>query len=398
MTERIFSFCLTILVLLTALPASAARLSIGYLELADDPRYAERTAYARIQLRSHSRPLPGAQVAIEESAMIGQVMDMEFRLSQYRGEDTEELLEKIGQWRKQDVRFVLLDLPAGVVDTVARKTRDQGVLLFNVSAPENSLRRDRCQPHLMHTLPSHGMSADALMQYLASRKWRKLLLLQGAQAEDRLLTEAIRHSADRFGAKIVDVKRFELGNDPRARRHNNIHLLTSGDEYDAVVVADSEGEFGRYVPYQTQLPRPVVGTTGLTPSAWSRVYERHGAPQVNDRFEQYASRPMRDRDWAAWAAVKAIVQSALRMKNVELDTLEDYLRSERLNVDGAKGPALDFRSWNNQMRQPILLATHDAVIARAPIDGFLHAHDALDTLGDDAEESTCHFENNDTSE
>jgi len=31
------------------------------------------------------------------------------------------------------------------------------------------------------------------------------------------------------------------------------------------------------------------------------------------------------------------------------------------------------------------------VIAKAPIDGFLHEKNNLDTLGIDARESTCHF-------
>jgi ABC transporter substrate binding protein (PQQ-dependent alcohol dehydrogenase system) len=98
---------------------------------------------------------------------------------------------------------------------------------------------------------------------------------------------------------------------------------------------------------------------------------------------------MSERDWAAWVAVKAIVQSALRTQGADFPELAAFLRSDKLNVDGAKGPALSFRAWNNQLRQPILLSTHDAMIARAPIEGFLHPRNTLDTLGDDATESRC---------
>jgi ABC transporter substrate binding protein (PQQ-dependent alcohol dehydrogenase system) len=388
MIKRLLQMCIVAL-LLAALPAAAERLRIGYLELAEDPRYAERTAYARIQLRANSRPLPGAQVAIEEADMIGRVIDTRFALEHHRGTSLDDLLATLERWAQEDIRLVLLDLPADAAAALAAKTRGQDLLLFNLSAPEDGLRRDQCQPHLMHAIPSHAMQMDALVQYLVAKDWRDLLVLQGPLSADAALVAALERSAGRFGAKVVAVRPFELGNDPRRRERNNIPLLTAGESYDAVVVADSEGEFGRYVPYQTKAARPVVGTTGLVPVAWSWVWERHGAPQVNDRFQQHVGRHMSERDWAAWVAVKAIVQSALRTQGAAFPELVAFLRSDKLKLDGAKGPALNFRAWNNQLRQPILLSTHDAMIARAPIEGFLHPRNTLDTLGDDAAESRC---------
>jgi hypothetical protein len=41
------------------------------------------------------------------------------------------------------------------------------------------------------------------------------------------------------------------------------------------------------------------------------------------------------------------------------------------------------------LRQSILLHTDNAVIARAPLEGFLHQKNNLDTLGVDAAESIC---------
>ena len=44
------------------------------------------------------------------------------------------------------------------------------------------------------------------------------------------------------------------------------------------------------------------------------------------------------------------------------------------------------------MRQAVLLHTHNAVIARAPLEGFLHQTNNLDTLGPDRPESACRFD------
>ena len=47
------------------------------------------------------------------------------------------------------------------------------------------------------------------------------------------------------------------------------------------------------------------------------------------------------------------------------------------------------RVWQVKLRMPMLLSTDDAVIAIAPIEGFLHALNTLDTLGTDQPEFAC---------
>ena len=98
-----------------------------------------------------------------------------------------------------------------------------------------------------------------------------------------------------------------IGRDPRERAQNNVTLLTAGADYDVVVVVDADGEYAREVPYQVQKPRPVVGAAGLVPDWWHWAWERHGAPQLNNRFTKVAKRPMTGYDWSAWMAVKAMV-------------------------------------------------------------------------------------------
>src|SRR5262249_6280328 len=133
------------------------------------------------------------------------------------------------------------------------------LLLFNLTALEDSLRQERCQPHLFHVAPSHAMLTDALAQFLVAKKWRQALVLKGPAPGDAALQAAFERAAKRFGVKIVDTRAFVLGKDPRERAQNNVALLTAGGDYDVVVVADSDGEFAREVPYQTQKPRPVTG-------------------------------------------------------------------------------------------------------------------------------------------
>jgi ABC transporter substrate binding protein (PQQ-dependent alcohol dehydrogenase system) len=98
---------------------------------------------------------------------------------------------------------------------------------------------------------------------------------------------------------------------------------------------------------------------------------------------------MRGEDWTAWIGVKAIIEAVLRVRVADFTKIAAHLKSADFRVDGSKGQALTFRPWDNQLRQPIQLATTDAVIAQAPFPQFLHQTENLDTLGADRPDSAC---------
>ncbi|MBX3682635.1 MAG: amino acid ABC transporter substrate-binding protein [Thauera sp.] len=383
-------FALAASLLFFALAAGAAEvIRFGYLELADDPRYDERKAFFRTLSRPLGAPFAGAEVALREARFVGQAIGVSFDLVRARGADAPALLAELEKLHAEGVRHFLIDAPGKVVAEVAAATRGRELLLFNVSAPDDALRQAQCQAHLYHTIPNHGMQADALAQFLVAKKWRNVLLLQGPRDEDRLIGAAFENSARRFGLKIVDKKDFVLSNDPRQRDLGNVGLLTAGGDYDVVFVADSDGEFARSVPYDTVRPRPVVGAEGLVAEAWHWAWSRHGAPQLVSRFDKQAGRHMGSADWAAWVAVKAVVEAVVRTGNAPFDKRVAYLGGEEITIDGFKGNRLYFRDWDRQLRQPILIATHNAVIERAPLQGFLHQTNNMDTLGFDRRDSRC---------
>ena len=380
------------LVLAAAAPAGAAaahELVIGYLALKKDPRYTRKRAYARYLTQALGSPYVAARVAIEESRFVGAVVGVEFKLERRRAKSPAALADAALGLADAGVHYLLIDAPAPVVDDVARATRDRDLLLVNVSARDDALRQEQCQSHLLHVIPSHAMLMDALVQYLVSRKWREVLVLSGPRPEDEQLTVAFSRSAKRFGVKIVERRPFVLSNDPREREKNNVALLTAGADYDIVFVADTDGEFARGVPYQTILPRLVVGTEGLAAAGWHWAWDRHGAPQLENRFEKKAKRPMRDVDWAAWMSVKAVVEAVLRTGGTDFAAVRDYLLGDEIVLDGFKGNRLSFRPWNRQLRQPLLLITHNWVVERAPLRGFLHQTNNLDTLGFDERDTRC---------
>jgi ABC transporter substrate binding protein (PQQ-dependent alcohol dehydrogenase system) len=156
-----------------------------------------------------------------------------------------------------------------------------------------------------------------------------------------------------------------------------------------LVVADESGQFGDYLPYRTWDARPVAGTQGLVPTSWHPALEQWGASQFQNRFVRLANRSMRPLDYNVWVAIRSIGEAAARTRANRADALIAYLRSEEFELAAFKGRKLSYRSWNGQLRQPILLGTPKLTVTVSPQPGFLHQTSELDTLGPDKPESVC---------
>jgi ABC transporter substrate binding protein (PQQ-dependent alcohol dehydrogenase system) len=240
------------------------------------------------------------------------------------------------------------------------------------------------------------MKADALAQYLVWKQWTRWFLVHGSHPEDQALAAAYQRAALRFGAEIVETR--EYADAGGARRTDSGHVqvqqqmpvFTQGAaEHDVLVVADESEVFGDYMPYRTWEARPVVGSSGLVPTAWSRVQEQWGGTQLQRRFEGFAGRPMTARDYNAWLAVRSLGEAVTRSRSSDPKTLHAYLVGDQFAIAAFKGEGLSFRPWNQQMRQPIILATPRVLVSVSPQAQFLHQRTPLDTLGYDEPESAC---------
>jgi ABC transporter substrate binding protein (PQQ-dependent alcohol dehydrogenase system) len=369
------------------------KLTIGFVEIDGDPRYEPIRGFERLILKTHEHPFAGAQVGIDEAAALSRVLKTDFVLERITVKSAEEVAPAVQQALEgRGIHFFLIDAPAEAFKPLAAAVRGRDALLFNVSAPDDSLRRALCALEFVHTMPSLAMSMDALVQYLISRKWRDYLVLQGPGPDDDMRTKAFVSSAKKFGARIAAHQNFKAGTDPRERELNNPALLSAiSRDYDVVFVADEAFDFVRQVPYHTVRPRPIVGGIDLEPVAWHWTWEHNGAPQVNSRFEKRSGgRHMEGPDWAAWIAVKMIVQSALRTRSLDFAQQRKFILGDA-TFDGDKGLAVGVRPWDHQVRQAVLLAAPYAVVASAPVEGFMHRTNELDSLGDDEPETTCHL-------
>lgn len=363
---------------------------IGYLSLDYDARYDEKKVFAGLALRPLPRPVKAAEMGVTDLKALSDAMNFTPTLDEETGADVAGLVDKVRQMSAAGERFIVVDLPADVLDQIAAATRDLEVTLINTTAHEDYLR-DRCYPNLLHTAGSDRQFADALVQLLRTRNWNNVLVLEAQAPRDKELADAFVAAAQRLRINIVDRRTVTLAADSESREENNTQLVTGGVDYDVIYIADTQGDFARYLPYATQLPRPVIGSTGLVATEWHWTWDRDGASQVTSRYDQLTgtTQQMGGAQWAAWTATKSVVTAYAKSRQTDPDQIDAWLRGPRFSVDGSKGVQLSFRAWDGQMRQPILLTTADAVIETAPLPGFEHQTTTLDTLGTDEPEHQC---------
>jgi ABC transporter substrate binding protein (PQQ-dependent alcohol dehydrogenase system) len=340
--------------------------------------------------------IAGARLAVNDNNTTGRFLKQEFTLDVVESASVPELIAEVKKRVEAGAGFVVADTSPEAVLQLADALKGRDALVMNAGSGDDRLREADCRPNVVHTAPSRAMLADGLAQYLVWKQWRRWLLVRGTESDDEAFAGALRRAAKRFGGKIVEERVFkvEAGSRRADGGHEQIQqqipaFTQNAPTYDVLLVADEGEQFGEYFPYRTWDARPVAGTQGLVPVSWHAALEQWGATQFQNRFQRLARRPMRPLDYDVWVAVRSVGEAATRTRSAAPSTLIAYLKSENFDLAAFKGRKLSYRSWNGQLRQPVLVATAKLPVTVSPQPGFLHQFSELDTLGIDRPETAC---------
>lgn len=381
---RIALIGMVVLAWMSCPAAATTEVRVGYVQWHPDPG----PVLSNIIPEPADSGLRGAELAVADNNTTGRFLDQHYTLSKVLANSESEAINAARTLTDDGIDLLVLNVPARTLLAISKNEGDSA-LLFNAGAKDDSLRLQDCPANLVHTQVSHAMLTDALAQWLNARRWKKLFLITGPTDADKDWAQAFRRATKRFGLTLVADKPWTFNADLRRTASKELPLFTQASDYDAVVVADERGDFGEYVPFNTWLPRPVVGTQGLTPVSWHFSIENWGAAQLQSRLFDLAGRHMTEDDYAAWLAVRAIGEALIRTQSAAPADVRQFIFSDQFELGGFKGRKLSFRHWNGQLRQPVPLVQPHALVAEAPIEGFLHPRTELDTLGYDAPESQC---------
>lgn len=333
--------------------------------------------------------LAGALIALKDNETTGKFLGQNWSLSEHTAYLGDDPLET-ARLALAETSYLIVDAPAETLVAIADLPEAEGKLIFNTGSGAPELRGNTCRANVLHTLPSTAMRTDALAQMFVKKRWTSLVMIAGGHPQDQAYAAAMDASLTKFGLSLKARKEWRFDADMRRNAAQEVPLFTQDfGDYDALIIADELHDFGRYVLYNTWEPRPIAGSEGLQSEAWAAVVEQWGAAQLQSRFEDAHARDMRPADYAAWAALRSIGEAATRTKTADVATIRAYLLGDEFELAGFKGRPLTYRAWNGQLRQPIPLLHPRALVANAPLEGFLHQRTELDTLGSDEPETTC---------
>jgi ABC transporter substrate binding protein (PQQ-dependent alcohol dehydrogenase system) len=362
--------------------------------------YAEPLPLSLVEPIITDKGLQGARLGLSDNVATGRILKHDYTLVERVSSDKAGVVAAARDLLGNGHRLIVADLEPDELLAVADLAEAQDAIILNARSSNDALRGASCRHNVFHVAPSFAMRADALAQYLAWKQWRNWFLVYGDTPMDAEYVAAIKRAAARFGAKIVEERKytFDPGNRRAETGHQQIQtqmpLLTQGArDHDVVFVSDLDEAFGEYLLWRTSLPKPVVGTQGLMAVAWHRSYEQYGGSQLQGRFEKFAKRLMTERDYLAWLATRVFGEAITRANTVDAAGLRAFLLSKAFTVAGFKGQGLSFRKWDRQLRQPLLLTGPRSLVSMSPQDGFLHEKFLTDTLGYDEPETHCRLPN-----
>lgn len=375
-------------------PAAAPSLNTTIVYLTKD--YEEPPPLSLVDKEVKDKGIQGARIALEEDNRTGRLLGQHYDLLEMLLDKNAKPADKAKELIAQGHNIIVADLERDDLLAVSDLPEAKNALILDVRTSDDALRQEQCRANVFHVPPNWAMRADALAQYLMWKKWRHWVLIVGKSPADEGYAAAVRRAATRFGAKIVAERPyvFEAGARRTDTGHQQIQaqmpMLTQGvPDHDVVIVADESDVFGDYLLFRTAEPRPVAGTHGLVAVAWHRAFEEYAGTQMQNRFERKTGRIMTERDYTAWLGVRIIGEAVTRTGQNVPDVLRTYILSDKFEVAGFKGQGMNFRRWDLQLRQPILIAGPRALVSISPQEGFLHPKYLTDTLGYDEPETKC---------
>src|SRR5580692_11069250 len=158
-------------------PSPQQHVKIAFVQIDSDPRYTPIRASDRIILRAPEHPFAGAQIGIDEAAPLVRLLNTDFTLDRIVVKSPADVASAVLQAADAGAHFFLIDAPADAYRSLAAAVHGRDLLLFNVSEPDDALRRDLCAAEFVHVYPSRAQLMDGLVQYVVSRKWTNVLEL-----------------------------------------------------------------------------------------------------------------------------------------------------------------------------------------------------------------------------
>ena len=273
--------CTTVVLAILAATTAARAVDVEIVFLSRDQE--ERLPLSFVDPIVEDPGVWGARLALDDNKTTGGFLGHTYSLVERVLTADEDIAAVFEEERQSGRTLFISDLPRDDLQAIAEHPEASEALIFNGRVGDDDLRIDVCFDNVFHTAPSRSMRTDALVQFLVWKRWPRLYLVSGTQENDLAFADAIRRSAEKFGAQVVAESDYAYSAISRRTDSGHIQIqdqmplaTQEGGEYDVLVVADENEVFGEYLPYNTYAARPVAGT-----AFWSSGDQRRSSAASN---------------------------------------------------------------------------------------------------------------------
>jgi quinoprotein dehydrogenase-associated probable ABC transporter substrate-binding protein len=314
----------------------------------------------------------------------------------------------------------------GQAEVLARVAEARKLLFFNIGDSSDRLRNETCRHYTFHLEASAAMYLDALVAWFTRKGLHRWFLIYADSPQGQALYQRAREALLERGASEVGWAVSSPGQPDytpllraieEARPEAVLLLLEAQDQ---LAFLGQYELMGLEIPL-VSFPDPVVQTRNyllvlrqVAPKAgagerialWEASLNLDEARRLNERFSSRWGEPTDPSAWAAYAAVKIVLESVLATGSLEPARLVAYLEDPRTRFDLHKGTPLSFRPWDHQLRQPLYLVRLNPeaeigirlsqqlalaqLVAQVPeIPSGADPLPILDQLGDSAQRPSC---------
>jgi ABC-type branched-subunit amino acid transport system substrate-binding protein len=302
--------------------------------------------------------------------------------------------------------------------SIQAATAREGIIYLNTMSRSEALRGARCQRLTFHVEASLAMYADAIGQWLIrgakKTRWAFLTPDTEAGAEIEQLAERAlkRQGGSTVGRQVVaaGTRDYRAALTSMAKASPDVLVINLGGPSLLTALAQIK-ELG----LQVEVAGVVMEATefwqaepanlaGVWPALWFHGFDRYSGRELNKRLAEAIGQPAESRSWANFTAAKTVWEAVLRGGRTDTAGLVSFLEKGQ-GLDAHKGQPLTFRSWDHQLRQPLMVlrcrppaagATRWDIfdlLGEVPLRGTpgKNQEEILDTLGLAEAESACRF-------
>ena len=309
----------------------------------------------------------GAAMGVKEINLQAAHLGKRFSLLFAQGGKSTEVVAEAKRLLDQEQAVALMGSVSGAATiALARLAEERGVVFFNIGSSVDSLRGSKCGRNTFSIGPSLTMRVRSLGQWIVyGQGWKRWAVIAGKSRTEQRLAQAAGDYLTANGGQVAivlpagDAEAYEpagLFAQVDAVKPDFLFVALTGEKQ--TLVLDGYNRSGLAYPIGGALPemarfdRHSPAAAGYWSVGWNHLQRRYGASELNNRFVDFAGMRMDERAWAAWAGVKILGEAMLRVESPSPQALVSYLQ-EHVQFDGYKGVAMNFRSWNNQLRQPM---------------------------------------------